>query len=40
MAACGFWVVPNRVQVDATVGSQHATPLDRRFATVGLRLLW
>jgi hypothetical protein len=34
------WVVPNQVQVDATVGSQHATPFDRRFATLGLRLLW
>jgi hypothetical protein len=35
-----LWVVPNRVQVDATVGSQHAKPFDRRFATLGLRLLW
>jgi len=34
------WVVPNRMQVDATVGSQHAAPFDRRFATIGLRLLW
>ena len=35
-----FWVVPNRVQVDSTIGSQHATPFDRRFGTIGLRLLW
>jgi len=35
-----FWIVPNRVQIDSTIGSQHATPLDRRFGTVGLRLLW
>ena len=35
-----LWIVPNRLQVDATVGSQHAAPFDRRFATVGLRLLW
>jgi hypothetical protein len=35
-----FWVVPNRVQIDSTIGSQHATPLDRRFGTFGLRLLW
>ena len=35
-----LWVVPNRVQVDATLGSQHARPFDRRFATVGVRLLW
>jgi len=35
-----IWVMPNRVQVDATVGQQHASPLDRRFGTVGLRVLW
>jgi len=35
-----FWIVPNRVQIDSTIGSQHATPFDRRFGTVGLRLLW
>jgi hypothetical protein len=34
-----IWLVPNRVQVDTTVGVQHATQ-DRRFATLGLRLLW
>jgi len=35
-----FWIVPNRVQIDSTIGSQHATPFDRRFGTVGLRVLW
>jgi hypothetical protein len=35
-----FWVVPDRVQVDSTIGSQHATPFDRRFGTIGLRFLW
>jgi hypothetical protein len=35
-----IWIVPNRVQVDSTIGSQHATPFDRRFGTIGLRLLW
>lgn len=35
-----IWIVPNRVQVDATVGEQHAAPVDRRFATIGLRVLW
>ena len=35
-----YWVVPNRVQVDSTIGSQHATPFDRRFGTIGMRLLW
>ena len=35
-----IWIVPNRVQLDATVGTQHAAPFDRRFSTIGLRLLW
>lgn len=35
-----IWIVPNRMQVDATVGRQHAAPLDRRFGTIGLRVLW
>jgi hypothetical protein len=34
-----IWVVPNRVQVDTTVGVQHSSP-ERRFGTLGLRLLW
>lgn len=34
-----FWIVPNRVQVDTTVGRQHAAE-ERRFATLGLRILW
>lgn len=34
-----IWVVPNRVQVDTTVGLQRSS-LERRFGTVGLRLLW
>jgi hypothetical protein len=33
------WIVPNRMQVDTTVGMQNASP-ERRFATVGLRVLW
>jgi hypothetical protein len=33
------WVVPSRVQVDSTLGFQHADP-ERKFFTVGLRLLW
>ena len=35
-----FWIVPNRVQTDATVGQQHASPFDRRFGSIGLRILW
>jgi len=34
-----IWIVPNRVQVDTTVGLQQSSP-ERRFATVGLRILW
>jgi hypothetical protein len=34
-----IWIVPNRLQVDTTVGVQNASP-ERRFGTVGLRILW
>jgi hypothetical protein len=34
-----IWLIPNRVQVDTTVGLQNASP-ERRFGTVGLRVLW
>ena len=34
-----FWIVPNRLQLDATVGMQDAEPA-RRFGTMGLRILW
>ncbi len=34
-----FWIVPNRMQLDTTVGMQQASP-ERRFGTVGLRILW
>ena len=33
------WVVPNHVQVDSTLGFENTNP-ERRFYTVGLRLLW
>jgi hypothetical protein len=33
------WIRPNRVQVDSTLGFQQSNP-ERRFQTVGLRLLW
>ena len=32
-------LVPNRLQADASLGLQHASP-ERRFNTVGLRFLW
>jgi hypothetical protein len=34
-----IWLVPNQVQVDTTMGVQHSSP-ERRFGTVGLRILW
>ena len=34
-----IWIVPNRVQVDATMGFQNSSP-ERRFHSIGLRLLW
>jgi hypothetical protein len=33
------WIVPNRVQLDTTVGLQNSSP-ERRFGTLGLRILW
>jgi len=34
-----IWLVPGSLQLDTTVGTQQASP-ERRFATMGLRLLW
>jgi len=34
-----IWIVQNQVQLDTTVGLQQASP-ERRFATLGLRVLW
>lgn len=34
-----IWVLPDRLQIDTTVGLQRGAP-ERRFATVGLRILW
>jgi hypothetical protein len=35
-----YWVVPDRVQVDATLGAQNSGPPARRFHSVGLRILF
>lgn len=35
-----LWIVPNKVQVDATVGVQNAGPPERSFGSLGLRLLF
>jgi hypothetical protein len=34
-----FWVIPNRFQIDASVGRQSAEP-EKRFTSVGLRFLF
>jgi len=34
-----FWVVPNKIQIDATMGEQQSSPV-RRFNTIGLRLIF
>jgi hypothetical protein len=34
-----YWIVPNRVQVDTSVGEQNTEPA-RRFTSLGLRLLF
>lgn len=35
-----LWVVPSKVQLDATVGMQHSGPPERSFGSLGLRLLF
>ncbi len=34
-----IWAIPNRWQVDTTVGKQTSGP-ERRFYTIGMRFLW
>jgi hypothetical protein len=38
-AGLRYWIQPQRLQVDASVGLQHGTP-ERRFTSVGLRFLF
>jgi len=38
-AGLRIWVIPSRVQFDSTLGFERTNP-ERRFYTVGLRLLW
>lgn len=38
-AGLRIWAVPHHVQIDTTVGVERTSP-ERRFFTVGLRLLW
>lgn len=35
-----FWIVPGRVQVDATAGRQNSGPPERHFHSIGLRILF
>ena len=35
-----IWVVPNRVQVDGTLGRQDSGPPGRSFQSLGLRILF
>jgi hypothetical protein len=35
-----YWLVPDRVQLDGTLGVQHSAPPERRFHSIGLRILW
>lgn len=35
-----LWVVPNKVQIDATVGMQNSGPPARSFGSLGLRVLF
>ncbi len=34
-----FWAIPDRLQIDATVGRQRSSP-EQRFFTVGMRMLF
>jgi hypothetical protein len=38
-AGLRFWIVPNKLQVDSTIGNQNGEP-PQRFYTVGMRLLF
>lgn len=35
-----IWIVPNKVQVDGTMGSQYSGPRERDFRSLGLRVLF
>lgn len=38
-AGLRIWLVPNRLQLDTTVGAQQNSP-ERRFGSAGIRILW
>ena len=35
-----YWLVPDRLQIDATLGAQKSAPPERRFHAIGLRVFW
>ncbi len=35
-----LWIVPNKVQIDGTAGSQNSGPPERSFRSLGLRILF
>jgi hypothetical protein len=35
-----YWLVPNRMQVDGTFGAQHSEPQNRRWISIGIRILF
>src|SRR5262245_51525682 len=35
-----YWVLPNRLQVDGTLGGQHADPQNRSWLSLGVRILF
>lgn len=39
-AGIRYWVVPQRLQVDGTVGRQNASPDNLRWISLGVRVLW
>ena len=39
-AGLRIWIVPNRVQVDGTLGAQNSGPPERSFRSLGLRILF
>ncbi len=38
-AGVRYWIVPNRVQIDATLGNRFGSRTDERWFSIGLRLL-
>ena len=39
-AGLRIWIVPNRVQVDGTLGAQNSGPPERSFRSLGMRILF